>query len=506
MATTDTAEREELVSLEQAADQLSVSKSTLYRMIDRGEVKGRKVGRQWRFRITDLKAYLERGPQAVTLSTVSAEDTHALLDALAGELAKLGAEVPPLPEHPVMEALLEACIGRIIRVAIASRASDIHFTPERTTIKSGPASREDLSVLVQLRIDGVMSEAVRVPGTLYPALVSQVKSMAGLNPEERSLPQDGRLHCRIGDREYDIRLNIMPTILAESIVCRILDAGGILLGLEKIGMSADDLARLRRWNGTSSGLVIATGPTGCGKTTTLYSCLLEVAGPTKNTLTVEDPVEYLLPHTRQTSVIRRAGLTFPVALRAFLRQDPDVILAGEIRDLETAEICVQAALTGHLVYTTLHARDAAAGVIRLQEIGVEPFLISGCLLGVMTQRLPRMLCRHCKEPVSLQPKLLEHVRDLAHRGGYDVPEDAVFYKGRGCEHCRNFGYRGRTGLFELLEFTPAVREAFLRNATAEELTRVAVKDGMRTLVADGIRKATEGVTTVDEVLRVTMAH
>jgi len=223
-------------------------------------------------------------------------------------------------------------------------------------------------------------------------------------------------------------------------------------------------------------------------------------------MTVEDPVEYLLPRVRQSAVNRKAGLTFTVALRAFLRQDPDVIMVGEVRDLETAEIVVQAALTGHLVYTTLHAGDAAAGVIRLLDMGVEPFLISGCLRGVLTQRLARMICHHCKEQINLEPEVLAHIRDLSHRGGYDVPEDAVFYKGRGCEHCRNFGFRGRTGLFELLEFTPAVREAFLRNASAEELTRVAVKDGMHTLLADGIRKAIEGVTTVDEVLRVTMAY
>ncbi|MHB0935989.1 MAG: GspE/PulE family protein [Armatimonadota bacterium] len=506
MVTTDTAEREELVSLEQAADQLSVSKSTLYRMLDRGEVKGRKVGRQWRFRISDLKAYLERGPQAVALSTVSAEDAYALLDALAGELVKLEAEVPPLPAHPVLEALLEACIGRIIRLAIASRASDIHFTPERVNLKSGPASREDLSVLVQVRIDGVLSEAARVPGTLYPALVNQVKNMAGLNAEERSLPQDGRIHFCAGERDYDLRLNTMPTVLAESVVCRILDAGGVLLGLEKIGMSSEDLARLRRWNGSPSGLIISTGPTGSGKTTTLYSCLLEIAGPTKNTLTVEDPVEYLLPYTRQTSVLRRSGLTFTVALRAFLRQDPDVIMVGEIRDLETAEIIVQAALTGHLVYTTLHAENAPTGAIRLLDMGVEPFLISGCLRGVMTQRLARKLCPNCKEPVALQPEVLAHVREMAAAGGYLVPGDAQFYQAQGCEQCFRRGYRGRTGLFELLEFTPAVREAMLRGASKDELTRAAVSDGMYTLLADGIRKAVEGITTVDEVLRVAMAH
>jgi len=494
--TSESNDREDLVSLEQAAEQLSVSKSTLYRMIDRGEVKGRKVGRQWRFRITDLKAYLERGPQAVALSTVNAEELDAFLVEEANLLQGLGATPPPLPKHAEMDEKLITAASNLFRLGIEAGASDIHLVPERD------------GVLVQVRVDGVLSDQLRIPRTLSPALISRLKQMSDVNPEERTLPQDGRIrvHLHANQRDYDLRINFMPTTYGESIVMRILDQGAVLIGLERLGMSDDDVARLRRWNSSPSGLIISTGPTGSGKTTTLYSCLSEVAGERINSLTVEDPVEYLLPRVRQTGVNRRAGLTFPVALRAFLRQDPDVIMVGEIRDLETAEIVVQAALTGHLVYTTLHAGDAAAGIIRLLDMGVEPFLVSGCLRGVMTQRLARMICTHCKEPVILQPEVLKHIRDLSHQGGYEVPTDAVFYKGNGCEHCAQRGYRGRIGLFELLEFTPAMREAFLRNASAEELTRVAVNDGMHTLVADGIRKAVEGITTVDEVLRVTMAH
>jgi excisionase family DNA binding protein len=494
MVTTETAEREELVSLEQAADQLSVSKSTLYRMIDRGEVKGRKVGRQWRFRIADLKAYLERGPQAVALSTVSAEEIDAFLAEEANVLNGLGVSLPLLPKHAEMDERLTAAAGRLFQLGIAAVASDIHLVPERE------------NVLVKVRIDGVLSDQLRIPHALYPALVGRLKQMGGVNPDERSLPQDARIRISLEGREYDLRVNFLPTVFGESIVMRILDQSAVLIGLGRLGMLPDDQERLQRWIVSPNGLVLCTGPTGSGKTTTLYSCINRLISDAVNIMTVEDPVEYQLPHVRQTAVNRRAGLTFSAALRAFLRHDPDIIMVGEIRDLETAEIVVQAALTGHLVFTTLHAGNAAAGVIRLLDMGVEPFLISGCLLGVMTQRLARKLCPSCKEPIALQPEVLAHIREMAAAGGYQVPDDTVFQRARGCEQCFQRGYRGRTGLFELLEFTPAVREAFLRNASAEELTRAAVNDGMHTLVADGIRKAVEGITTVDEVLRVAMAH
>jgi len=487
-------EREELVSLEEAAEQLSVSKSTLYRMIDRGEVKGRKVGRQWRFRMADLRAYLERGPQAVVLSTVNVNELDALLAEEENVLNGLSAVVPPLPKHAEIEVKLDAAIDRLFRLGIEARASDIHLVPERESAR------------VQVRIDGVLADQLRISQTLYPALVGRVKAMSGANPDEHSIPQDSRIRIRLDEHEYDLRVSFLPVVFGESIVMRILDQSAVLLGLKQIGLHLDDQERLQRWIASPNGLILCTGPTGSGKTTTLYSCLNRLTGEKINVMTVEDPVEYLLPYTRQTAVNRRSGLTFAAALRAFLRHDPDVIMIGELRDLETAEIAVQAALTGHLVFTTLHTNDAPAGITRLLDMGVEPFLVSGCLRGIIAQRLARQICPHCKEPVILAPEVLAHVRDLSHRGGYDVPDDAVFYRGKGCEQCRGFGYRGRTGLYELLEFTSAVREAFLRNATAEELTRVAVKDGMHTLVADGIRKAAGGITTVDEVLRVAMAH
>jgi len=259
--TSESNDREELVSREQSADQLSVRTSTLYRMIDRGEVKGRKVGRQWRFRINDLKAYLERGPQAVALSTVSAEEIDAFLVDEANVLKGLGVSVPPLPRHAEIDEKLDTAVERLFHLGIAAVASDIHLVPERE------------SVLVQVRIDGVLSDQLYIPQTLSAALVGRLKQISGVNPDERSIPQDGRIHFRDDGRDYDLRINFMPTTFGESIVMRILDQGSVLIGMERLGLSADDLARLRRWNSSPTGLIISAGPTGSGKTTTLYSCL-----------------------------------------------------------------------------------------------------------------------------------------------------------------------------------------------------------------------------------------
>ncbi len=324
-----------------------------------------------------------------------------------------------------------------------------------------------------------------------------------MNIDERSLPQDGRAHLRFEERDYDMRVNVMPTFFGESAVMRILNQGSVLIGLTRLGFAEEDQARLEGWLRIPAGLILVSGPTGSGKTTTVYSCLSKIASPERNTLTTEDPVEYLLPFTRQTGVNRRSGLTFPVALRAFLRQDPDIIFVGEIRDLEMAEIIMQAAVTGHLVFSTLHTNDAASALTRLIDMGVEPFMVGSATHGIIAQRLLRMICPHCKEPVAASAETLAHVRELALQGGYALPDNVQFYRGAGCEQCFRRGYRGRTGLFSLLEMTTAMSGAVMRRAAPAELTRIAVQEGMHTLFADGIRKAVEGQTTLDEVFRVT---
>ncbi|HEY3377077.1 MAG TPA: GspE/PulE family protein [Armatimonadota bacterium] len=481
---------EELLSLEAAADLLCVSKSTLYRMLERGEIKGRKVGRQWRFRLGNLQAYLERGPQAVVLSTVREDEVDALLPSLAEAARRAGVTPPVLAADTSGEEKVARYVQQLLQLAIVAKASDIHLVPERDTTAAC------------LRVDGVLQEIGRIPASTYPAVVGNIKQLGGMNLEERNIPQDGRAHFQEAGGQFDMRINVLPTVYGESIVMRLLAQSDIFIGLERLCFSEEDFGRYRRWLRSPCGLMLVAGPTGSGKTTTLYSGLLSIVGAQINTLTVEDPVEYALPHTRQVGVNRRTGLSFAVALRAFLRHDPDVIMVGEIRDFEVANIAVQAALTGHLVLSTLHTNDAASAALRLTEMGVEPFLVSGSLLGVISQRLARRICPDCREAVEIPAATREHIRTLSEHGGYLLPEDATFYQGAGCERCAGRRSFGRVGLYELLEFTPRVREAFLRGADAEALTRAAVADGMQTLLADGMRKAVAGIITVDEVLRV----
>ena len=484
---------EEMLSLEDAAEFLCVSKSTLYRMLERREVKGRKVGRQWRFSHADLQNYLDRGTQAVVLAQVSVEDVNALLPSLEAASRSLGIVLTSMAPAESREDHVAAYVTQLIRLAVRSMASDLHLAPEREM------------VAVLLRIDGVLHEICRIPASTYPAVIGQVKAMAAMDIDERAIPQDGRIQCTCEGGLYDMRVSVLPTLYGESAVLRILNMQSALMSLERQQFSDADLARLHRWIASSSGLILCTGPRGSGKTTTLYSCLQAVAGAHKNTMTIEDPIEYQLPFTRQSCVNRRVGYTFPVAMRAFMRHDPDVILVGEIRDRETAEITIQAALTGHLLLSTLHTNNAVSAIRRLVDIGVEPFLIAGSMVGVVAQRLARCICRQCQSPVDLPAALKAHVQELAAKGGFTLPLDAQFYQGSGCDACNGLGFRGRTGLYELLELSHALREAFLNGAREDEMLSIAVHEGMHTLFADGIRKAIEGITTVDEVLRVTMS-
>ena len=297
----------------------------------------------------------------------------------------------------------------------------------------------------------------------------------------------------------------MPQVYGEGIVMRILDRSTVLLGLERLGFDHRSLAEIRKWCGKPQGLIVATGPTGSGKTTLLYSCLSEISSPDLKALTIEDPVEYILPGVNQVQVNAKAGLRFAGAMRAFLRQDPDILMCGELRDLETANLCVEAALTGHLVFTTLHTPDTAGAVTRLLDMGVERFLISATLIGIAAPRLARRLCPHCRRPAQedVAQLLLAEVEKDASVGGYTAPAGATFYTAEGCEQCRRTGYLGRTGLFELMAWNPTLSEALRRGATEAELTQIAVAHGMRTLLAEALRMAVAGETSLEEVIRVT---
>ncbi len=476
--------REELLSLDEAVKFLGTSKPTLYRLLGQDEIKGLKVGRQWRFRRADLVAYMERGPVAV--AAAPKEDLDMELAFFNEQLSQEDTDDNTDPETKTIRLA-----HKIIQVAINAKASDIHLEPNANDF------------LLRLRVDGVLQETRRLPSSVRESLTAYFKQMAEMDTNEKRLPQDGRIPVRHEGKDFDFRAAVVPSMHGEAITLRILAKQDILLGLDTLGIVPEDLRQIRDFMHQPNGIVLATGPTGSGKTTLLYSCLQEAAGVEKKTMTIEDPVEFVLPYTTQTQVHKKAGLTFPHVLRALLRQDPDIILLGEMRDLETAQIAVEVALTGHLLLAALHTGDAPSALLRLMDMGIEPYLITATVAGVVATRLVRRVCDGCKQPVDLSGEPgLGYIAQLAAEGGYEIPAGAVFVRGAGCEQCRGRGFRGRTGLYEVLSMTESLAEAVLRRAPVEELTEMAVAGGMRTLLADGIRKAVEGQTTVDEVMRV----
>jgi type IV pilus assembly protein PilB len=335
------------------------------------------------------------------------------------------------------------------------------------------------------------------PTSLKAALVSRIKIMADLDIAERRRPQDGRVHLTADGRSIDLRVSTLPTMFGEKVVLRVLDQSATQIGLTRLGFPS---AVMQAWESAASrphGMVLVTGPTGSGKTTTLYATLSKLNTLDVNIVTVEDPVEYQLPRVNQVQVNVKAGLTFANGLRSILRQDPDIVMVGEIRDRETAEISVQAALTGHLVLSTLHTNDAAGAITRLTDMGVEPFLITSSVMAVLAQRLARTICPRCK--VAYTPPA-----DALGRLGSEIQldNDVVFYRGQGCDHCRGAGYRGRTGIFELLVISDRIREMIVQRAPANEIKAQAIREGMRTLREDGLEKVVSGISTIDEILRV----
>jgi len=382
------------------------------------------------------------------------------------------------------EAPVVRLVNLLIEGAIGAEASDIHIEPFEDTLR------------IRYRIDGILFDQEAPPRRLQAAVTSRVKLMAEMNIAERRLPQDGRIRVTMHGRRVDIRVSTIPTVHGESIVMRLLDRQSVFLPLEKLGFGPAMLPGFESMIHRSHGIVLVTGPTGSGKTTTLYAALDKINSPDRKIITVEDPVEYQLKGVNQIPVKPKIGLTFATGLRHIVRQDPDVILIGEVRDLETAEIAIQASLTGHLVFSTLHTNDAPGAITRLQDMGVEPYLVASVLEGVMAQRLVRRICAACRATDSPSAGDLGA---LGIAGTAGVP----LYRGRGCDECRGTGYRGRTGIYELFPITEDARSLILRRAPTREIRRVAVEAGMVTLRLDGWAKACEGVTTVEEILRVT---
>lgn len=450
-----------------------------------------KVGRQWRFYRRDLESFLQ--------GSAPRPEVTVNLDPF---LQAVGVTPPPGWDS---EQKLVAGIGQLIRTAYHQKASDIHVQPERV-----PASPAGVETIIRLRLSGVLHKLAALDIRLLAPLIERFKSMANCSVQERARPQDGRIQVRLAGeagadagRLLDLRCCFVPTLHGEALTLRLLDPSAVLLDLQQLPYAPADQERIRRALRLSAGMLLFSGPTGSGKTTSLYACLHELVNGTRKIMSVEDPVEYALEGVVQVQVNAAVGLTFAAALRSFLRSDPDVLMTTEIRDMESLLILLQCALTGHLVFSSLHAPSAAATLQRMLDMGAEPFLVADTVRLVVAQRLLRRLCPACARDVQPTGEDLRQAEELARAGGLDwVAQPRLFRQPAGCDKCHGTGYRGRTVVAEVLEMTPELARAVRRRAAVEELERVAVQQGMATMAADGIRRVCAGDTTLGEVLRV----
>ena len=386
--------------------------------------------------------------------------------------------------HESEDAPVVKIVNLILVQALKEKASDIHIEPFEKTLK------------LRYRVDGNLIEASSPPKSLQLPIASRIKILAGLDIAERRLPQDGRFRIRVSGKEIDLRISILPTVYGEKIVIRLLDKGALSGSISQLGMDEYTLSQFKKAIDAPHGMILVTGPTGSGKTTTLYSVLQELNNPEYNIVTVEDPIEYQLAGINQVAVKADIGLDFASALRSILRQDPDIVMIGEIRDNETADIAVKAALTGHQVLSTLHTNDAAGAISRLDDMGIEPFLISSSVLLTCAQRLVRKICPNCKEEFSPEPEMIAAL-------GIEDAAEATFYHGGGCDRCKHRGYLGRAAVIEVLPVSETIRRLIIKRASAAVIKNQAISEGMKTLRMVGVDKAREGITTLEEVLRVT---
>jgi general secretion pathway protein E len=384
-------------------------------------------------------------------------------------------------------------VNDILFRALQLRASDIHVHPYETKIQ------------IRYRIDGILYDVLSLNRNVLPLVISRIKVMAGMDIAERRLPQDGRCSVRLGQREVDLRISTVPTSYGERSVLRLLDKSTGLFALDELGLWEEDLKKFDSLLNRSHGVIFVTGPTGSGKSTTLYACLNRINSAEKNVITIEDPIEYQLEGISQIQVASKKGMTFVTSLRHVLRQDPDVIMVGEVRDVETARMAIQSSLTGHLVFSTLHTNDSAGAVSRLLDLGVEPYLASSSLIAIIAQRLVRKVCPDCKEPYEPKPHELREL-GLGDVGASGAEQNGgKFFVGRGCDKCFQTGYRGRTGVYELMLINEEIQDMIYKRETAGAIKKAAINAGLQTLRMDGARKVLAGVTTIAEVLRVTQA-
>ncbi|ABN52339.1 MAG TPA: type II secretion system protein E [Hungateiclostridium thermocellum] len=417
-------------------------------------------------KVADLDEEIKKVNEKIAVEITQTEDEDTTID------------ISDLENAPIVKM-----VNIIFQKAVATRASDIHIEPQ-----------EDC-VLIRFRIDGQLVEIMRYDRKILSSIVARIKIISGLNIAEKRIPQDGRIGIKIDDREYDMRVSVLPTMFGEKVVIRIADKEGFNVSKKELGFFEDDLEKFDQIISSPYGIILVTGPTGSGKSTTLYTALRELCKPNVNILTVEDPVESTIKGINQVQVNVKAGLTFATALRAFLRQDPDIIMVGEIRDSETAEIAIRAAITGHLVFSTLHTNDAASSVTRMIDMGIEPFLLSSALVGLIAQRLVRRLCPHCKE--AFQPDKNE--REIL---GLKDDEEVTIYRAKGCDECNNTGYKGRIAVYEILTVNREIKELISKNVSSDVIKDAAIKMGMKTLRMNCTRLVKEGITTIDEMLRI----
>ncbi len=447
------------------------------------------------YRIEALVASESSMKQALDMHYGTTKGLDTLLEGMETEGVEYIGEEETVNISNLKEASEDAPVIKLVNAiltdAIKKRASDIHVEPYEKSFR------------IRFRMDGTLYEMMKPPLKMKNAMISRLKIMARLDIAERRLPQDGRIKLKMGkDTEMDFRVSVLPTLFGEKVVLRLLDKSNLQLDMTKLGFMDEQLGHFREAIYRPFGIVLVTGPTGSGKTTTLYSALSELNKTTENISTAEDPVEFNLAGINQVQIHEEIGLTFANALRSFLRQDPDIILVGEIRDFETAEIAIKAALTGHLVLSTLHTNDAPSTVNRLLNMGIEPFLVSSATNLILAQRLVRKICQECKEPVTISPE--SFVKLGVQKEEYEQYKDITFYKGKGCDICNNTGYKGRLALYEVMPISEPIKELILQGASAIDIKREAIHQGLQTLRRSGISKLLGGVTSLEEVLKTTV--
>ena len=447
------------------------------------------------YRIEALVASESSMKQALDMHYGTTKGLDTLLEGMETEGVEYIGEEETVNISNLKEASEDAPVIKLVNAiltdAIKKRASDIHVEPYEKSFR------------IRFRMDGTLYEMMKPPLKMKNAMISRLKIMARLDIAERRLPQDGRIKLKMGkDTEMDFRVSVLPTLFGEKVVLRLLDKSNLQLDMTKLGFMDQQLGHFREAIYRPFGIVLVTGPTGSGKTTTLYSALSELNKTTENISTAEDPVEFNLAGINQVQIHEEIGLTFANALRSFLRQDPDIILVGEIRDFETAEIAIKAALTGHLVLSTLHTNDAPSTVNRLLNMGIEPFLVSSATNLILAQRLVRKICQECKEPVTITPE--SFVKLGVQKEEYEQYKDITFYKGKGCDICNNTGYKGRLALYEVMPISEPIKELILQGASAMDIKREAIRQGLQTLRRSGISKLLGGVTSLEEVLKTTV--